>query len=114
MERLVFTIRNAGNVELELRAFLSDLTGPIDADLLGLDGMPAAMVEGFRLPPFGETRLDIDATLTAEGEGEVTARVERVDDTGDAAIATALLTDNLCGAGDAGGYDIDLDDQVGP
>jgi hypothetical protein len=114
VERLVFTIRNAGNVEIELRAFLSDLEGPIDADLLGLDGMPAAMVEGFRLPPFGETGLDIDATLLTAGEGEVTARVERVDDTDVAAIATALLGDNLCGAGSAGGYDIDLTGTVQP
>jgi hypothetical protein len=113
VERLVFRVHNAGNTELELDATLSDLEGPIDADLIGLDGTPAAAIEAFRLPPFAQADLAIDASLLAAAEGEVTARVEVTGDPNVAAEATGSLTvvAVLCGGG---GYDIDSNADFGP
>jgi hypothetical protein len=111
VERLVFRARNTGNTELDVRIFITGTDGPVEAELVGLDGAPTPMIEGLRLPPFSSADLAIDAELLAAEDADVTARVELSDDDTVAATATGHLVINPCGPGD---YDIDLDGQRAP
>ena len=111
VERLVLTARNAGNTEAEVRVFISDLDGPIEADLIALDGSATQMIEGLHLPAFARADLSLDASLIDDADGDVTVRVELSDDPGVAAEAIGHLVVNPCGPG---GPDIDLDGETGP
>ena len=111
VERLVLTARNAGNTEADVRVFISDLDGPIEADLIALDGSATQTIEGLHLPAFSRADLSLDASLIDDANGDVTVRVKLSDDPGVAAEAIGHLVLNPCGPG---GSDIDLDGVTGP
>jgi len=68
-------VDNIGNLEDAYEAEIVGTTGPLTAQLIGLDGLPASSVPLFRLPGLASGALLLRTNLTSTGEGTVTVRV---------------------------------------
>lgn len=90
--RFSLRIGNTGNTEDAYSVTISDLAGPLSAQLLGLDGQPAQTVPELRLPGPGSGALALDATLGGAGQGTVTVTVRSLNDPARTATASALLS----------------------
>jgi fibro-slime domain-containing protein len=84
-------VQNTGNTEDAYNATISGTTGPLSANLRGLNGQASQAVPIFRLPVLATGSLLLDATLKAFGEGAVPVLVASQSDTAVTAAATAML-----------------------
>lgn len=75
---VLFTFRNAGNVEDVFRLSLKEITGPFEAALLGLDGTPDGELGPFRLPALSSGAVALQATAgdAATGKANVAVGIE--------------------------------------
>lgn len=79
-EGVLLIVDNLGNVEDAYEAVIQGTTGPVGAQLVGLDGNPAASVPIFRLPGLGTASFSLRASLLAAGDATVTVRVRSLTD----------------------------------
>lgn len=69
------TVRNTGNTEDVYSAVISSASGPVSAQLQGLDGTATQSVPLFRLPGLATASIGLDALLQQYGGGAVTVTV---------------------------------------
>ena len=86
-------IENTGNVDEAFSASIDGATGPVAANLRGLDGQPVQSIPSFRLPGRSAGALAVETDLTALGEARVTVGIaphENGEGTSDEAIVAAV------------------------
>jgi hypothetical protein len=69
-------VQNTGNAEESYKADLTGSTGPVQADLLGLDGLPTTTIPTFILPGLSTGEIVIQANLLGAGSGTVSVQVQ--------------------------------------
>jgi uncharacterized membrane protein len=75
----LLTISNIGNLDGAFRAGISGTTNGAFAQLIGIDGRPAAQVPVFRVPGLTSGFLLMQARLPQAGEGRITVHVAQTD-----------------------------------
>ncbi len=85
------TVQNAGTAQDSYVATIIRTTGGVSASLIGLDGLPAQSVSGFILPALSSGTIELDALLSAAGQGTVTVEIQSMSDPSIVAVATASL-----------------------
>ena len=91
---LLLNVNNTGNAEDSYTATITGTTGPVTANLLGLDGLPTQTIPIFRLPGLSQGAILVQADLSAIGNGTITVQVTslssgRLTSTAVASLATA-------------------------
>jgi hypothetical protein len=71
---------NIGNLEDQYTAQVVATTGPITANLRGLDGQPTQSIPLFILPGLSTGAILLDSVLTAHGSGTVILEVRSLTD----------------------------------
>jgi hypothetical protein len=84
-------VNNTGNLEDAYTATITGSTGPLQASLTGLDGLPTQTVPFFRLPGLSTGVLVLQVNLTALQQGTVTVQVQSLSDPTIAMTATATV-----------------------
>ena len=84
-------VNNIGNLQDSYTATITGTTGPIQASLTGLDGLPTQTVPIFILPGLSTGVLVLQTNLTALEEGTVTVLVQSLTDPSITATATATI-----------------------
>ena len=72
-------------------ATITGSSGPITADLVGLDGQPTQAIPLFRLPGLAAGRLSLQASLATAGSGTVTIKVTSLTDATRSVTLTATI-----------------------
>jgi uncharacterized membrane protein len=80
-----------GNVEDAYTVVITGTDGPVTANLVGLDGLPTGTIPRFRLPGLSTGAIQIQAVLSAFGQGTVTVQVRSLSDGAMTATATATV-----------------------
>ena len=73
--------QNTGTQDDSYTATIVGTTGPVDASLIGLNGLPTQSIPLFDLPGLTSGAIDVDANLLSPGEGTVTVQVTSTDGT---------------------------------
>jgi hypothetical protein len=73
-------VSNTGNTEDAYRATIITANGPVKAQVMGLDGLPAAAIPSFRLPGLSTGALLLQAALGTVGTGTVTVEIDSLSD----------------------------------
>jgi hypothetical protein len=68
-------VRNTGHTEDAFTATIMGTSGPVPANLAGLDGQPAQTIPLFRLPGLGTGTIVLNASISATATGTVTVAV---------------------------------------
>jgi hypothetical protein len=94
MATFLLMVHNTGNTQDSYSATIMGTNGPIKATLVGLDGSPAQSIPTFILPGLSTGAIELQADLSAVGQGAVTVRVQSLTNTGITAspLATVLLS----------------------
>jgi hypothetical protein len=85
-------VNNTGNLEDAYTATITGTTGPVTANLMGLDGLPAQTIPLFRLPGLSTGALLLQTNLTATGPGKVNVQVQSLNDPTRTAAVTATVS----------------------
>ena len=83
---------NIGNVEDAYTATIVGTTGPVTAQLIGLDGQPTQTVPVFRLPGLSTGAIELQTAIGAIGQGSVTVRITSLNDASRTTTITAQLS----------------------
>jgi large repetitive protein len=84
-------VRNTGNTEDAFTATVTGTTGPVTANLNGLDEQPTQQIPTFRLPGLSSGTLVLNASLDDFGEGTVTVTVTSKSNPSISASTTATV-----------------------
>jgi hypothetical protein len=85
-------VNNTGNLEDAYTATITGTTGPVTANLMGLDGQPAQTIPTFRLPGLSTGALLLQTDLSATGPGKVNVQVQSLTDPSRTASVTATVS----------------------
>jgi hypothetical protein len=90
-------VNNTGNVEDSYTATITGISGPVTANLLGLDGQPTQTLPEFRIPGLSSAAILLQTDLTESGQGSITVQVRSLNNPllVSSAIATATTTNLL-------------------
>ncbi len=88
-------VNNTGNTEDLYTAFIVSTSGPITANLVGLDGLPTQSVPLFRIPGLSTGTILLQTNLAAIGQGTVTVEVKSLSNGSIVATATATVTSGV-------------------
>jgi uncharacterized membrane protein len=72
-------VNNTGNTEDAYAATITRTTGPITANLMGLDGQPTQTIPVFRLPGLSNGALLLQTNQAGPGQGTVTVQVQSLN-----------------------------------
>ncbi|HEV3340686.1 MAG TPA: DUF4214 domain-containing protein, partial [Pirellulales bacterium] len=84
-------VNNTGNTEDSYSATITGTTGPITANLIGLDGQLAQGVPLFILPGLSQGAILLDVSGASPGQGTVTVTVRSLTSSSESITATATL-----------------------
>ncbi|HEV3344414.1 MAG TPA: DUF4214 domain-containing protein [Pirellulales bacterium] len=85
-------VNNTGNTEDSYSATIVGTTGPVTANLVGLDGQPTQSVPLFILPGLSTGAILLQVNDTATGQGTVTVLVQSLTNSSIQAAPTATVT----------------------
>jgi uncharacterized membrane protein len=85
-------VNNIGNMEDSYTAVITGTSGPITAQLIGLDGLPAQRISLFRLPGLSTGVILVQTNLTDLGPGTVTVQIMSLSPGGMTVSATATVS----------------------
>jgi uncharacterized repeat protein (TIGR01451 family) len=85
-------VNNNGNTEDAYTARITSKQGPIAAQLIGLDGLPAQSIATFRLPGLATGAILLQTSLTAAGSGTITVEVDSLTHPSIKATGNATLS----------------------
>ncbi|HWB12842.1 MAG TPA: DUF4214 domain-containing protein [Pirellulales bacterium] len=85
-------VNNTGNTEDSYSATIVGTTGPITANLVGLDGQPTQSVPLFILPGLASGAILLQVNATGTGQGTVTVLVQSLSNSSIQAAPTATIT----------------------
>jgi uncharacterized protein (TIGR03437 family) len=88
---LLLEVENTGTAEGTYMARITGTTGPIQANLIGLDGLPSQTIPSFILPGVTQGLITVAAVFTGPQEASVTAEIVSLDDGSIKATATGFL-----------------------
>jgi hypothetical protein len=95
-------VQNTGNTEDAYSATIIGANGPISASLVGLDGSPTQSIPIFRLPGLSTGVILVQANLVKGGDGNVTVRINSLNNADITATAVAQLSAPIQGPGNGG------------
>jgi uncharacterized membrane protein len=84
-------VNNTGNTVDSYSATILGTTGPVTANLVGLDGQPTQRVPIFKLPGLASGDLLLQVNDTGTGQGTVTVLVQSLTNSGIQAAPTATV-----------------------
>ena len=95
----LLTVQNTGNTEDSYTATIIGTSGPVTANLVGLDGSPTQSIPIFRLPGLSAGVILVQTILSEFGQGTVTVRVTSLNhgDITSTAVATVSATSAASG-----------------
>ena len=82
-------VHNTGNTEDSYSATIIGVNGPVTATLVGLDGSPTQSIPTFILPGLSTGAIELEADVSAVGQGAVTVQVKSLT-TGETASSVAM------------------------
>jgi uncharacterized membrane protein len=85
-------VNNVGNVEDKYTAKIIGTTGPVTANLMGLEGQPTQTIDIFRLPGLSTGAILLQVPITAIGQGTVSVRVTSLSNAAITTTVTATIT----------------------
>jgi hypothetical protein len=88
-------VNNTGNTEDSYTASITGSTGPVAANLMGLDGNPTQSIPLFRLPGLSTGTILIQTDLSAFGTGTVSVNVTSLSNSALSASETATVSSTL-------------------
>jgi len=91
-------VNNTGNTEDSYTASITGSSGPVAANLMGLDGNPTQSIPLFRLPGLSTGAILIQANLSAFGTGTVSVRVMSLSNNALTASETVTVSAALVAA----------------
>ncbi len=94
----VLTVQNTGNTEDSYSATITSTSGPVTANLVGLDGSPTQSIGTFILPGLSTGVIELQADISATGTGAIIVLVKSLDNPGSASpMAVAILSPAIPG-----------------
>jgi hypothetical protein len=91
MATFLLIVHNTGNTEDSYSAAIVGANGPVTAMLVGLDGSPVQSIPTFILPGLSTGAIELEADLSAVGQGIVTVRVQSLTNAGITAAPMAAV-----------------------
>ena len=85
-------VNNTGNTEDSYTASITGSSGPVDANLMGLDGNPTQSIPLFRLPGLSTGAILVQTDLSAFGTGTVSVNVTSLSNSALTASETATVS----------------------
>jgi large repetitive protein len=85
-------VNNTGNVEDTYSATIMGTSGPVKANLIGLDGQPTQSIATFELPGLSSGAFLLDADIGKTGTGTATVQIDSLTDADISATVTATVT----------------------
>jgi hypothetical protein len=85
-------VNNTGNTQDRYTATISSASGPVSANLTGLDGRPTQSIPTFILPGLSSGALVLNTDLSATGTGMVTVNVQSLSSPSETASAIAMVS----------------------